>query len=101
MLVISLLDRVEKTICFSKIHSENEILDDGILRVYDLSSFKVLKAIRGLKNEVSSIACFKRPGSELRDAWIACGSNVQRVFIMLSFVLIVSRPFSLEWTPLP
>ncbi|KAE9409457.1 hypothetical protein BT96DRAFT_806325, partial [Gymnopus androsaceus JB14] len=49
--------------------------DDGTLRVYDLSSFKVLKAIRGLQNEISSIACFKRPGSELRDAWIACGNH--------------------------
>ncbi|KAJ4487736.1 WD40-repeat-containing domain protein [Lentinula aciculospora] len=50
--------------------------DDGTLRVYDLSSFKVLKAVRGLKNEVSSIACFKRAGSELRDAWIACGNQI-------------------------
>ncbi|KAF8831115.1 hypothetical protein HHX47_DHR1000080 [Lentinula edodes] len=51
--------------------------DDGTLRVYDLSSFKVLKAVRGLKNEVSSIACFKRSGSEFRDAWVACGNQVQ------------------------
>ncbi|KAH7873580.1 WD40-repeat-containing domain protein [Lentinula edodes] len=50
--------------------------DDGTLRVYDLSSFKVLKAVRGLKNEVSSIACFKRSGSEFRDAWVACGNQI-------------------------
>ncbi|KAJ3801461.1 WD40-repeat-containing domain protein [Lentinula aff. detonsa] len=50
--------------------------DDGTLRVYELSSFKVLKAIRGLKNEISSIACFKRAGSEIRDAWIACGNQI-------------------------
>ncbi|TFK42297.1 WD40-repeat-containing domain protein [Crucibulum laeve] len=50
--------------------------DDGSLRVYDLSSFKVLKAIRGLESEVSSIICVKRPGSELRDAWIACGRRI-------------------------
>lgn len=52
--------------------------EDGILRVYDLSSFKVLKAIRGLGAEVSSIICVKRPGSELRDAWLACGTRVMR-----------------------
>jgi len=44
--------------------------------VYDLSSFKVMKAIRGLGAEVSSIVCMKRPGSELRDAWLAHGSKV-------------------------
>ncbi|KAJ3760327.1 WD40-repeat-containing domain protein [Lentinula raphanica] len=49
---------------------------DGTLRVYDLSSYKVLKAVRGLKNEVSSIACLKRPGSETRDAWVACGHQI-------------------------
>lgn len=46
--------------------------------MYDLSSFKVLKAIRGLGAEVSSIICVKRPGSELRDAWLACGTRVMR-----------------------
>ncbi|KAJ7905683.1 WD40-repeat-containing domain protein [Mycena olivaceomarginata] len=47
--------------------------DDGSLRVYDLSSFKVCKAIRGLPAEISSVCCFKRPGSHLRDIWLACG----------------------------
>ncbi|KAJ7271949.1 WD40 repeat-like protein [Mycena haematopus] len=47
--------------------------DDGSLRVYDLSSFKVCKAIRGLPGEISSVCCFKRPGSHLRDIWLACG----------------------------
>ncbi|KAK0453471.1 WD40-repeat-containing domain protein [Armillaria borealis] len=50
--------------------------DDGTLRVYDLSTFKVLKAVRGLGSEVSSIVCVKRPESDLRDAWIACGTRV-------------------------
>lgn len=49
---------------------------DGSLRVYDLSSLKVIKAVRGLGAEVSSIVCVKRTGSELRDAWLACGSRV-------------------------
>lgn len=50
--------------------------DDGTLRVYDLSSSKVLKAVRGLGSEVSAIACFKRTGSDLRDVWLACGRRV-------------------------
>lgn len=51
-------------------------VDDGSLRVYDLSTNKVSKAIRGLSGEVSSIICVKRPGSELRDAWVAHGRMV-------------------------
>ena len=51
--------------------------DDGSLRVYDLSSYKVLKAVRGLGAEVSSIICVKRTGSELRDAWMAHGQKVR------------------------
>ncbi|KIK08814.1 hypothetical protein K443DRAFT_535773 [Laccaria amethystina LaAM-08-1] len=50
--------------------------DDGSLRIYDLSTSKVLKAVRGLGNEVSSIICIKRPGSELRDAWVAHGKRI-------------------------
>ncbi|EAU88879.1 hypothetical protein CC1G_12650 [Coprinopsis cinerea okayama7 len=51
---------------------------DGSLRVYDLSSCKVIKAIRGLEGEVSSIICMKRPGSELRDAWVAHGHRISK-----------------------
>ncbi|KAJ7632780.1 WD40-repeat-containing domain protein [Roridomyces roridus] len=47
--------------------------DDGSLRLYDLLSFKVLRAISGLPAEISSIACFKRAGSDLRDVWLASG----------------------------
>ncbi|KAJ3567727.1 hypothetical protein NP233_g6180 [Leucocoprinus birnbaumii] len=52
--------------------------DNGDLRVYDLSSFKVLRAVKGNGNMVSSIVCVKRPGSEFRDAWIASGKQVFR-----------------------
>ncbi|KAJ3509300.1 hypothetical protein NLJ89_g5297 [Agrocybe chaxingu] len=52
--------------------------DDGSLRVYDLSSFKVLKAIRGLGSEVSSVVCMKRAGSEMRDAWVAHGRKISK-----------------------
>ncbi|KAJ7685352.1 WD40-repeat-containing domain protein [Mycena polygramma] len=45
--------------------------DDG-LRIYDLSSFKVCRAVK-LPTEISSMCCFKRPGSDLRDVWLACG----------------------------
>ncbi|KAJ7219435.1 WD40-repeat-containing domain protein [Mycena pura] len=47
--------------------------DDGSLRVYDLSSFKVCRAVHGLLAEISSIACSERPGSDLCDVWLACG----------------------------
>ncbi|KAK7054664.1 hypothetical protein VNI00_003127 [Paramarasmius palmivorus] len=50
--------------------------DDGTLRLYDLSTFKVLKAIRGFPAEISSIACQKRSGVESRDAWVACGQKI-------------------------
>ncbi|KAG6810284.1 hypothetical protein H0H92_012582 [Tricholoma furcatifolium] len=50
--------------------------DDGSLRVYDLSSFRVLKAVRGIGAEVSSLVCVKRPASELRDVWIASGTRI-------------------------
>lgn len=52
--------------------------DDGILRVYDLSSFKVIKAVKNLGNEVSSIICVKRQGSDIRDAWVACGTKIMK-----------------------
>ncbi|CAA7270910.1 unnamed protein product [Cyclocybe aegerita] len=52
--------------------------DDGSLRIYDLSSFKVLKAVRGLASEVSSIVCVKRAGSEMRDAWVAHGRQISK-----------------------
>ncbi|KXN80982.1 WD repeat-containing protein 53 [Leucoagaricus sp. SymC.cos] len=50
--------------------------DNGDLRVYDLSSFKVLKAVKGNGNMISSIICVKRPGSEFRDAWVASGKQI-------------------------
>jgi len=69
-------------------HQLTEILsDDGSLRVYDLSSYKVLKAVRGLGAEVSSIVCVKRPGSELRDAWIAHGKMVSINLLSRFFIL--------------
>ena len=62
--------------CELELKMDDVFIEDGTLRVYDLSSFKVLKAVRGLSAEVSSIICVKRPGSELRDAWLGCGKRV-------------------------
>ncbi|CAK5277388.1 unnamed protein product [Mycena citricolor] len=50
--------------------------DDGSLRVYDLSSSKVVRAVHGLGEEISSLACLKRAGSELRDVWLALGCKM-------------------------
>lgn len=67
-------------------------LDDGSLRVYDLSSFKVLKAVRGLGAEVSSIVCMKKPGSDLRDAWVAHGKNVSSTLVLAESIFDESCP---------
>ncbi len=51
--------------------------DDGTLRVYSLSGQRnVLKAVRGLGSEVSSIACIPGAGSKIPDVWLACGTRV-------------------------
>lgn len=59
-------------------------LDDGILRVYDLSTFKVIKAVRNLDSEISSIICVKKPSSDLRDAWIAAGTRVRAMLCCIT-----------------
>ncbi|PPQ63258.1 hypothetical protein CVT24_006783 [Panaeolus cyanescens] len=69
--------------------------DDGSLRVYDLSSYKVLKAIKGVGSEISSIICTKRPGTELRDAWIAHGHQISHYRMDLP-VMIQSPENALE-----
>lgn len=77
--LVSLLDAVGAYRVWAK--------DDGSLRVYDLSSFKVTKAIRGLGSEISSIVCFKTPASESSEAWIACGRHVRTFPSCLLIVL--------------
>lgn len=62
--------------CLSSSYLPPIVSDDGSLRIYDLSSYKVVKAVRAIGSEVSSIVCIKRPGSELRDAWVAHGQRV-------------------------
>jgi WD40 repeat protein len=53
-------------------------VDDGTLRLYDLSTFKVLKAVRGLGAEVASVVSSQKSPHE---AFASCGRQV--VFTLL------------------
>jgi hypothetical protein len=55
------------------------LIDDGSLRVYYPSGCKVLKAIRGLGCEISSIVSISTDETELGAIWLASGRRV-RVF---------------------
>ncbi|KAL0946699.1 hypothetical protein HGRIS_012886 [Hohenbuehelia grisea] len=52
--------------------------DDGSVRVYDLTTYRVVTAIQGLGDEVTSVVSLPpRPPSEgMGDVWIACGRQV-------------------------
>jgi len=71
---------VQVSISINLLTLQSIATEEGSLRVYDLSSYKVIKAIRSLGAEVSSVVCLKRPGSELRDVWLACGRRASRFF---------------------
>ncbi|VDB82906.1 unnamed protein product [Peniophora sp. CBMAI 1063] len=51
--------------------------DDGSLRVYHPPDVRVVKAIRGLGDEVSSIALHRKPKGDEDEgrAWVACGTQ--------------------------
>ncbi|KAI9466164.1 WD40-repeat-containing domain protein [Lactarius psammicola] len=51
--------------------------DDGSIRLYRLPDTKVVKAIRGLGSEVSSIAVLAPKSGGFGDVWVACGSSVK------------------------
>lgn len=53
------------------------LTDDGSLRVYHVSSTRVLKAIRGIGSEIVSVASLQRSGADIGDVWIACGRRVR------------------------
>ena len=79
---------------------EDSKIDNGDLRVYDLSSFKVLRAVKGNGNMISSIVCVKRPGSEFRDAWVASGKQVCTCFSSQSIfgdLFLSIRSFTFNW----
>ena len=93
MLDICMLVQVRWSMGLSQLYlCEDSKIDNGDLRVYDLSSFKVLRAVKGNGNMVSSIICVKRPGSEFRDAWVASGKQVCICFFS-SIQMWMSYPF--------
>ncbi|KAF9053018.1 WD40-repeat-containing domain protein [Panaeolus papilionaceus] len=61
--------------------------DDGSLRIYDLSTYKVLKAVKSVGSEIPSIVCIKRSGTELRDAWVAHGHQISHFQMDSSFMI--------------
>ncbi|KAH9005105.1 WD40-repeat-containing domain protein [Lactarius hatsudake] len=62
-------------------YTQNETLilgsDDGSIRLYRLPDTRVVKAIRGLGSEVSSIAVMAPRSGGFGDLWVACGSSVK------------------------
>lgn len=62
-------------------YAQNETLilgsDDGSIRLYRLPDTKVVKAIRGLGSEVSSIAIMPPKSGGFGDIWVACGNSVK------------------------
>jgi WD40 repeat protein len=48
-------------------------VDDGTLRLYDLSTFKVLKAVRGLGAEIASVVSLPKSPYEV---FASCGQQV-------------------------
>jgi hypothetical protein len=55
------------------------VSDDGSLRVYGQSSLKVLKAVRGLGSEISSVVPVNTTQKEIGDVWLACGQCVRAI----------------------
>jgi WD40 repeat protein len=51
--------------------------DDGSLRLYCPSDTKVVRAIRGLGSEVSSVTAVTPKDSGFGHIWVACGSSVK------------------------
>jgi hypothetical protein len=50
--------------------------DDGSLRLYRPPDTKVVKAIRGLNIEVSSVIAVAPNTGSFGHVWVACGSSV-------------------------
>jgi len=51
--------------------------DDGSLRLYCPPDTKVVRAIRGLDSEVSSIVAITPNDGGFGHVWVACGSSVK------------------------
>lgn len=52
-----------------------DVPEDGTVRRYDLPSSQVVKAIKSLGSEISSVVCVKKPNGT-GDVWIASGHRV-------------------------
>lgn len=65
----SALALVNRTHCLSS-------KDDGSLRLYSPPDDKVVRAIRGLDSEVSSVISVTQNNGGFGHVWIACGSSV-------------------------
>jgi len=50
--------------------------DDGSLRLYRPPDTKVIKAIRGLNYEVSSVVAVTPNTGDFGHVWVACGRSV-------------------------
>ena len=65
-------------------------VDDGTVRVYTLPSANVVKAIRGLGHDVSSVVWLHSPSdSDSGSLWVASGSKAHR-FALQSEKMILS-----------
>lgn len=62
-------------------------IDDGSVRIYDLDTFKVLKAIRGL-GPISSVALHSQPFAA--HLWIASGRQVSNMTIVMFLLFMGS-----------
>lgn len=52
------------------------IEDDGSVRVYNLPSTRVFKAINNLGSDVSSLVTVSRQGAGTEELWLSCGPKV-------------------------
>ena len=71
---------LQAAVCYIPCHKDTTLIipDDGTMRVYNLSGPpKVLKAVRGLGGEVSSIVCMPSINDAIPDVWAACGTSVR------------------------
>jgi hypothetical protein len=64
--------------CCIRIREARPSTDDGSLRVYQAHSNKVLKAIRGFRQDISSVVSCKPKGLGIGDVWLASGRQVDQ-----------------------
>jgi hypothetical protein len=61
---------------------------DGSIRLFDLPGTTVVRALRGLKDEVASIVSASTPKKNgTRQVWAACGNEVRSDYLCIRLVL--------------